>query len=172
MAPYNKFGQVLTSLRRKYHVSKKEFCSALEINEELLSDIENGNEKPSEEFVEQMISHFSLDDNLAENLWRLAGFSQTEKLEEIIAQTALLPVNELKVPYTDMVHVTVNNYGVVLNFMQHSGPQNQPIVVSRLGMSKEHAKSVIEVLARTLATHNQQDQKKNLLLSDNSETQA
>ena len=164
MSPYVKFGEVLHTLRRAYHVSKKEFCGALEINEEYLAKLEEGVEKPSEELIEQMISHFALDDNIADNLWRLAGFSN-DKLEDMMAQTATLPLSELKVAYTDMVHVSVNNFGVVLNFMQNVGPSNNPVVVSRLGMSKEHAKSVVDVLSRTLKASSEQQKKKPLELS-------
>lgn len=167
MSPYVKFGKVLHTLRRKYHVSKKEFCGALEINEDYLQKLEDGLEKPSEELIEQLISHFSLDDNLAENLWQLAGFSN-DKLEDMVSQTAFMPLSELKVSYTDMVHVSVNNFGVVLNFMQNVGPQNHPVVVSRLGMSKEHAQSVIDVLTRTLRASGEQHRKSPLGLSDGS----
>jgi len=163
MSPFVKFGEVLHTLRRTYHVSKKEFCGALEINEDYLAKLEEGLEKPSEELIEQMISHFSLDDNLADNLWRLAGFSN-ERLEDVMAQTAMLPLSELKVAYTDMVHVSINNFGVVLNFMQNIGPNNNPVVVSRLGMSKEHAKSVVDVLSRTLKASSEQLTKKPLEL--------
>ena len=48
------------------------------------------------------------------------------------------------------MHVMVNNYGVVVNFMQSAGPSNQPLAVSRIGMSKEHAYSLLEVLQNTL----------------------
>jgi hypothetical protein len=55
-----------------------------------------------------------------------------------------------RIIYTDTVHVMVNNYGVVMNFMQTSGSNNQPVTVSRIGMSREHAESVLQVLKRTL----------------------
>lgn len=149
-APYVKFGQVVHSLRRTYHVTTKELCGALELSSEFLVRLEKGAERPSEDLVEQLISHFELDDNLANNLWILAGYP-IEKIEDIAVQTAYMPAGELKATYTDLLHVSVNNYGVVLNFMQNIGPNNQPFVVSRLGMSKEHAQSVVDVLSRTLA---------------------
>jgi hypothetical protein len=49
-----------------------------------------------------------------------------------------------------MIQVMVNNYGVIINFMQGAGPGSQPMAVSRVGMSKEHARSVLEVLQKTL----------------------
>lgn len=146
---YVKFGQVLHNLRRTYHETSKELCGALELSVDYLDRLERGIEKPSEDLIEQLISHFNLDDNLANNLWILAGYP-LEKIEDITVQTAYMPIGELKIAYTDLVHVSVNNYGVVLNFMQNGGSQNQPVVVSRLGMSKEHAQSVIDVLTKTL----------------------
>ncbi len=61
---------------------------------------------------------------------------------------------DARIVYTDMVHVMVNNYGVIMNFMQTAGPGSQPLAVSRIGMSREHAQSVLEVLQKTLALHN------------------
>lgn len=150
MPPYQKFGKALHTLRRKYHTSRKELCSALEIDDEYLTLLEEGNERPSEDIVEQMISLFSLDNNLADNLWVLAGYPPTGVDELSTMQIAQLPLSELKVSYTDMVHISVNNFGVVLNFMQNLSPGNQPFVVSRLGMSKEHARSVADLIYRTL----------------------
>jgi DNA-binding XRE family transcriptional regulator len=150
MAPYQKFGKALHSLRRKYHTTKKELCSALEINEEFLARLELGHERPSEEIVEQMISLFSLDDQLSDNLWVLAGYPPASFEEFASVQIAQMPLSELKVTYTDMVHISVNNFGVTLNFMQNSSVGNQPMVVSRLGMSKEHARSVADIIYKTL----------------------
>ena len=163
MPEYQKFGKVLHSLRRKYHVTKSELCGALEINEELLSSIELGLVRPSEDLVELMISHFALDDQLADNLWLLAGYP-LERLEDVTVQIAQTTLSELKVTYTDLVHISVNNFGVVLNFMQNVGPHNQPMVVSRLGMSKEHAKSVADIITRTLEASKNKKAKKTLEL--------
>lgn len=148
-SPYVKFGQVVHNLRRTYHTTRQELCGALELSADFLDRLEQGIEKPSEDLVEQLISHFELEENLANNLWILAGYP-LEKIEDITVQTAYMPIGELRVSYTDLVHVSVNNFGVVLNFMQNVGPNNQPVVVSRLGMSKEHAQSVVDVLTKTL----------------------
>lgn len=42
--------------------------------------------------------------------------------------------------YTSGVFINANQLGVVLNFAQQVGPTNQQMVVSRVGMSVEHAK--------------------------------
>jgi hypothetical protein len=45
----------------------------------------------------------------------------------------------------------VNNYGVVMNFMQGGSPNSSPSSVARVGMSREHAKSVLKILQTTLS---------------------
>lgn len=149
MHPFQKFGKALTAIRRQYHATKQEVCGALEIDIDTLQRLEQGVEQPSEDVIEQFISHFDLNDYLADSLWLLGGYP-AEKVDEATVHSIAVPVNELKINYTDMVHVSVNNFGVVLNFMQTSGPNNQPMVVSRLGMSKEHAKSLVDLIQTTM----------------------
>ncbi len=50
---------------------------------------------------------------------------------------------------TDVVDIMVNNYGVVLDFMQSGPGGSQP--VARVGMSREHAKSILQILQTTLS---------------------
>lgn len=157
MPPYQKFGKALHALRQQFHVSRQEFCGALEINDTYLEKLETGFERPSEEIIEQVISHFSLDGVIADNLWLFAGYP-VERIEDMSVNTIHVPMSELKISYTDLVHVSVNNFGVVLNFMQNQGPNNQPVVVSRLGMSKEHAKSLVHLINTTI--HESTKQKK------------
>jgi len=58
-----------------------------------------------------------------------------------------------------MVHVNANKYGVVINFLQGLGANNQPMAVSRIGMSHEHAQSLLEVLQQTLKLSAEQEKK-------------
>ncbi|HET7827578.1 MAG TPA: hypothetical protein VFK97_01815, partial [Candidatus Saccharimonadales bacterium] len=46
--------------------------------------------------------------------------------------------------------IVVNNYGVVMNFMQ-TGSANSAQTVARVGMSREHAKSILKILQATLS---------------------
>ncbi len=51
----------------------------------------------------------------------------------------ILPLDACVV-YTDMVNVTANQFGVVMNFLQQgAGPNAGPVAVSRVGMSLDHA---------------------------------
>ena len=54
--------------------------------------------------------------------------------------------NNVAILYSDSTFLTINQYGVVLDFAQRVGTTNQQNVVSRLGMSKEHAKVLIAAL--------------------------
>ena len=46
--------------------------------------------------------------------------------------------------YTDNIIMTINEDGVVLDVCQKLGPTNQVRVVSRIGMSKSHAKKFLK----------------------------
>jgi hypothetical protein len=51
-----------------------------------------------------------------------------------------------KTLYADVVHVNASLNGYVLNFAQQIGPTNQYVIVSRIGMSERHIKSLIKAL--------------------------
>jgi hypothetical protein len=149
MKEFAKFGTAVKTLRVQLQETPGELCASLEIDVELLTLIESGDIQPSEDIVDQLVSHFQLSDTDAHNFWKLAGYDETPE-DKDKPQAIFVPFNELKISYTDLVHVAVSNHGVVLNFMQGSTPGLPPMVVARLGMSKEHAMSVMEVMANAL----------------------
>ncbi len=52
--------------------------------------------------------------------------------------------------YTDSVFITAGKFGVVLDFAQTMGATNQQNVVARIGMSKEHALALMNILEKKL----------------------
>ena len=52
--------------------------------------------------------------------------------------------------FTDNINITVNPDGIVLDIMQRLGPTNQVRIVSRIGMSREHAKKFLKKLGELL----------------------
>lgn len=52
--------------------------------------------------------------------------------------------------YTDNIHMISNRDGVVLNVMQRIGQSNQMRIVSRIGMSREHAKKFVQKLGELI----------------------
>lgn len=132
-------------MRIKRQESIAEVSGAVEIDMEALAAIEQGKERPNEEILLLLISHFDMKDDEADSIWKLAGY----ELEPEPKQTVMMTPEDLRIVYTDMVHVSVNNFGVVMNFMQNAGT-NHPLAISRVGMSREHAEKVLEVLQKTL----------------------
>ena len=53
--------------------------------------------------------------------------------------------------YTDNIHISTNPDGVVMDIIQRVGPTNQARIVSRIGMSREHAKKFSQELSKLLA---------------------
>lgn len=168
--PFHRLGDVLKQTRQRRQESLAEVSGAVEIDIEQLAEIEKGCQCPSEDVLLLLISHFAIKEDVATKLWELAGYDQKQTLsaqmindERGQAQPAVsvMPM-DARIAYTDMVHVMVNNYGVVMDFMQGAGPNNQPLAVARVGMSKEHAKSVLEVLQKTLQQAEESSQPKSL----------
>lgn len=159
--PYKSLGHRLRRMRENRHQSVAEVSGAVEIEPETLHRIEQGEHCPSEDVLLLLISHFNTQEEEAVSLWELAGYSQDRMTNHGTSSmsaddsNAIKPIvmvmqSDTRIMYTDMVNVTINDYGVVMNFLQNQGP-GQPSVVSRMGMSREHAKSVLHVLQQTLA---------------------
>lgn len=153
--PFRMLGGQLRLVREKHSESLAEVSGAVEIEIDKLEQIERGEQRPSEELLLLLISHFNIGDDDAANLWSMAGYEDpadmaSGSLGDQIKQVALVMPMEARIVYTDLVHVMANNYGIVMNFMQTGGPGNQPLAVARVGMSREHAQSVVDLLQQTL----------------------
>ncbi len=161
--PFSNFGAKLKCLREQESKSWVEVSGAVEIDEQKLKDYELGKIRPPEDVLLLLIQHFDLNDAQAKELWRLAGYGDLEESTSHFGddlssnqstKTIMVSSHDARIVYTDLVQVIVNNYGVIVNFMQGAGVNNQPLAVSRVGMSIEHARSVIDVLTKTLEQAN------------------
>lgn len=75
------------------------------------------------------------------------------KQEENQFQINLNP-DKAQILYTDTVFMNVNDDGVTFDVCQKVGNSNQLQVVSRVGMSREHAQKFVKKLSEILAlTH-------------------
>lgn len=157
--PYRALGLRLRRVREQSQESLAEVSGAVEIEQDALTAIESGIDRPSEDILMLLISHFSLKEDEAERMWELAGYDLNADGERQDAaavsaasqQTIMVMPGDVRIVYTDMLHIAINDYGVVMNFLQGSGPKNPPLAIARVGMSREHAQSVLEVLQKTLA---------------------
>jgi len=156
--PFSSLGEYLKKARSKRRESLLEVSGAVEIDADKLSDYEQGKDRPSEDILMLLISYFGVKEDEASKVWQLAGYgtfgsvgdsASVDEIGSSVMQVMVMPM-DARIVYTDMVHVMVNNHGVVINFMQGAGINNQPLAVSRIGMSKEHAYSLLDVLKKTL----------------------
>lgn len=161
--PYSELGRKLRLYRERRKRSITEASGAVEIEPLSLESIEKGEQRPEEEILSLLISYFEIEEEYASRLYRLAGYtestadSQEQHVFESVQPIAMLMPVDLRIVYTDSAHVMVNNYGVVMNFMQTNGTSNQPLAVSRIGMSKEHAQSLIKMLQQSLRQAEKQE---------------
>jgi transcriptional regulator with XRE-family HTH domain len=149
---WKNLGKELKVLRTRVKESLAEASGAVEIDVKQLASYELGQARPTEDVLMLLISHFNAKDEEAVRLWELAGYGNAGGMP---AQALEINVNttepaDNKIIFTDVVDVTVNNYGVVMNFMQGAGPGKDPNSIARVGMSREHAKSVLQILQLTL----------------------
>ena len=157
--PFRTLGWQLKLVREQLKQTLAEVSGAVEIETEILELIEQGKQRPNEDVLFLLISHFDIKDADASSLWELAGYSDNFSLpkEDLLplssgqdkALNITLPLDP-RIMYTDHLHTSVGDYGVVLNFMQATGFTNQSLPVARVGMSKEHAHKVLETLKQSL----------------------
>lgn len=156
--PYEHLGASLRKMRQKRQETLAEVSGAVEIEIDSLTSIEKGTTRPGEDVLLLLISYFGIKEDEAKKLWEEAGYDKRHMHPHLYGddqpdqpQAMMVMPFDLRVVYTDMAHVMINDYGVVMNFMQTAGMNNQPLAVARVGMSREHAQSVLELLQKTLA---------------------
>ena len=59
-------------------------------------------------------------------------------------------IDSTPILYTDNIHMTTNADGVVMDVMQRIGNSTNVRVVTRIGMSRQHAKKFVDKLSRLL----------------------
>lgn len=154
--PYLTLGSRLKRLREQVKETLAEVAGAVEIDSKVMQDFENGQNRPSEDILELLISHFSLQNKEADKLWELAGYEapiiDSDAESHITAPTIVVVPVDSRISYTDLSHVAANPHGVVINFMQSSGggTNSKPLVISRVGMSPDQAKQLQSQLNHAL----------------------
>jgi transcriptional regulator with XRE-family HTH domain len=152
-SPYKPLGKHLKELRTRANESLAEASGAVEIDVRELAGFELGKHRPTEDVLLLLISHFGAKDDEAVRLWEMAGYGMEKIPATHMMNNEAQPITsapDSRVLFTDIVDIVVNNYGVIMNFMQ-TGPANANQSVARVGMSREHAKSIMQILQATIA---------------------
>lgn len=155
--PFVNLGGKLKHLRQQQKESLAEAAGAVELAEEELLRIEQGYERPSEEILMLLIKHFAMLEDEAVHLWEMAGYDKIEAddasasdpqngTKSIVMTIAMDP----RIMYSDSVHISGNQHGVVFSFLQPGAGQVATFPVSRVGMSRDQAHKMLELLQDTL----------------------
>ncbi len=155
--PYKRLGSILKHLREEHRESAAEVSGAVEIDEIELERFEAGHDRPAEDILLLLISHFGIEEDHATELWQLAGYenradepSQPTEFDAKQRIQAMMVMLDPRVVYSDSVEVSANKQGVIINFAQTAGPDAQPLTIARIGMSHDQAKAVMGVLHQVL----------------------
>lgn len=152
--PYINLGSHLKYVREQSRQSVIEVSGAVEIDAQRLERIEAGIERPAEDILLLLISHFGVADREAVQLWELADYDSDipEQIKPESVESQLSSKNvvmllgfDTRTIYSDGLDVIWNNAGMTLNFTQAAG-QGQNLPVAKVGMSFEQAEQVAKTL--------------------------
>lgn len=157
-APYKTLGSHLKYVREQSRQTLLEVSGAVEIDEERLKRIEAGLERPAEDILLLLISHFGVADREAVQLWELADYGsdmpdhlRPETGEQQLSKNnvVMLVGFDTRTIYSDGLDVSWNDAGLTLNFTQANAPA-QRLSVAKVGMSYEQAAKVLDTLQKAL----------------------
>jgi transcriptional regulator with XRE-family HTH domain len=158
--PLKSLGIRLKVLRQKQQESIAEVADAVEIDEVMMKQIEQGIERPSEDILMLLISHFGIQEDAASDLWILAGYDDPDEKVANVADNAVshpvmvMMALDVRILYSDQALLAADKNGVVINFMQEGislRGKAQKMPVARVGMSYEQAQEFLRVLHNTLS---------------------
>jgi len=152
--PFQTLGSHLKYVREQSRQSLAEVSGAVEIEEAQLQRIEAGVERPAEDILLLLISHFGVQDREAVQLWELGEYD-SDVPEEIRPDmptggkpVVMLLAVDARTMYSDGLEVVVTPAGVTMHFTQAGGPVQH--TVARVGMSHQQAHQVIHALEQSL----------------------
>lgn len=157
--PYEILGALLKKLREGRKETLADVSGAVEMDEQTIAEYEKGSERPSEDILLLLINHFNVQEDRAAELWDIAGYeapkdgrddSHDSEAFEKRAQQTMMVMLDPRIMYTDGIEVFASKEGVVMNFHQRAGVPGQPLVVSRIGMSREQAQTFMGLIHKVL----------------------
>lgn len=154
LAPFKTLGSHLKYLREQGKESLAEVSGAVEIDEEKLQQIEAGRERPAEEILLLLISHFNMPDQEAVRLWEMAGYDgglpeQLKPGDDLMPNgknVVMLLALDMRTQYSDGIEVTATPAGVTMYFTQGGTGKKEAMPIARVGMSLEQAEEVLRAL--------------------------
>lgn len=154
--PFITLGRHLKYVREQLQQSIDEVSGAVEIDSDTLEKIEAGQERPTEDILLLLISHYGVQEQQAVQLWELADYDEMapEHIRPDIdipagQKVVMLLALDTRTMYSDGVQIDINKAGVTMTFTQASG-KSEDSSVARVGMSTEQAEEVMRTLQRAM----------------------
>lgn len=155
-------------VREQSQETLAEVSGAVEIDEQQLERIEAGQERPSEDILLLLISHFDVQEREAVQLWELADYEgevpdQIRPESELPAggkSVVMLLAMDTRTLYSDGVEIIETPAGLTLQFTQST--KDQPSTIARIGMSHEQAEAVLRELQHGVLRSRQRRDPKSL----------
>jgi len=151
----NTIGKEIRNIRNNAELSLSALAKKLKISKSYVSQIENGYIKPSEDFVTNLIKKLKLSRAQEDKLLRLIGhpkeigrnITSVSKKEQ--RRISVKIPKGMGVKYCDSAFIAGTKFGIVINFAQILSDSEQE-VISRIGMSIEHAKALVKILKKRI----------------------
>lgn len=155
---YEELGNKLKTIRQSQQKNATGVARLLKISPAYFSRVENGRDRPSLEMLSKIAKAYSLELDDVRLLEKLAGYGTSPRDEEagnvaIGGQVQMeVKINPEKTPimFSDAIFVVVSDNGVVFDFCQKVTQMNKFEVVSRIGVSQEHAIKIHKLLGEQL----------------------
>ncbi|MBI2589110.1 DUF3467 domain-containing protein [Candidatus Saccharibacteria bacterium] len=173
MQDLKQLGDKVKQARVLLNLSQAGLAETMGIDSTLLSKIENGHVRPTQEQLQAIIDALELDEPRALLLWNLSGraggFVTTQRiskseLERIVSmatkksskdqnQQMSFTIDPARVQtlYSDIAAIVSTENGVTLQFGQHMAGSNTANVVASVGVSFDHARKIAEAINNELA---------------------
>ncbi|CAN5422560.1 hypothetical protein BH09PAT4_BH09PAT4_02810 [soil metagenome] len=166
MQQVNTIGKELRAIRKMSGESIEVAAKQLSIDRTHLNKIELGFYPPSEELLNKILAHFSVEGIKANQLRSILrrgevehvvveGVKRKEGLMEQKIQAndpsqsvqVSFDPNKIQVLYSDSIMVGSTDYGLTMDIAQTApGNPQQQFIVARIGMSFDHAKKLLEAI--------------------------
>ena len=157
------FGEKLNLHRKQLNLTLKQLSNETGIDVSVLSKFENESRYPNELQLSKLGSTLGLNKYQLVELEQLSrrGTQQTINPKENLAEPIKINYDRHNPPiiYTDSAYITVNQFGLTLDFTQPQGEIIKQDVVSRIGMSTRHAKLMAQKIIDLLDTSENQIKK-------------
>lgn len=153
---FSRVGKKIREFRMRNNDTLVELAKFLNMDVGNLSKVETGKRGLPPETLNKIADKYKLSPDDRTQLFVASGYSRggegvyknmnQEENRQVKTQNFNVP-NNLPVLFSDSIGLTSSKFGLVFDFGQRVGPTDQVNIVARIGLSKEHAEALIQVLA-------------------------